>query len=60
MLQRERTSAIFDVSADLSWWTSCQGVGLTFRGEAMPLDSGEGAFDLDYTGRLNDWEWPPE
>jgi hypothetical protein len=58
MLHNERTGAIHDVLAVLSWWILARGVGLTFRGEPMPVElNGEGLHG-DYIGRLADWEWP--
>jgi len=58
LLHDERTSAIHDALAVLTWWILSRGVGLTFRGEPMPTElSGEG-LNGDYIGRLADWEWP--
>ena len=54
----ERTAAIHDVLALLTWWISTRGVRLTFQREPMPVElSGQGLHG-DYVGRLNDWEWP--
>ena len=58
MLHDERTGTIHDVLAVLTWWILTRGVGLTFRGEPMPVElSGQGLHG-DYTGRLSGWEWP--
>ena len=58
MLHDERTGAIHDVLAVLTWWILTRGVGLTFRGEAMPVElSGQGLHG-DYIGRLSGLEWP--
>ena len=57
MLHAERTSAIGDVLATLEWWIVARGVGLTYRGEPMPVQFAEG-MSADYVGRLDDWEWP--
>lgn len=58
ILHDERTAAIHDVLAVLTWWISTRGVGLTFRGEPMPVElSGQGLHG-DYVGRLTDWKWP--
>lgn len=57
MLHAERVGAIHDVLAVLSWWISAREVGLTFRGQPMPVGF-EGGLHLDYVGRLDDWEWP--
>lgn len=58
MLHYERTGAIHDVLAVLTWWTSCAGVGLTFQGEPMPVELSGMGMHGDYVGRLDDWEWP--
>lgn len=58
MLHIERTSAIHDVLAILSWWMEAGEVGLTFRRESMPVDLSGMGLHGDYVGRLNDWEWP--
>jgi hypothetical protein len=58
MLHEERTGAIHDVLAVLTWWILARGVGLTFRGEPMPVElSGQGLHG-DYIGRLANWVWP--
>ena len=58
MLHAERISAIHDVLAILSWWVEAGEVGLTFRGESMPVDLSGMGLHGDYVGRQNDWEWP--
>jgi hypothetical protein len=58
MLHDERTGAIHDVLAVLTWWILTRGVGLTFQGEPTPVElSGQGLHG-DYIGRLSGWEWP--
>jgi len=47
-----------DVLAVLTWWTNCQDVALTFRGEAMPVEQSGMGLHGDYIGRLDGWEWP--
>jgi len=60
MLHAERVAAIHDVLAVLTWWVLTRGVGLTFRGEPMPVElSGQGLHG-DYIGRLDDWQWPSD
>ena len=60
MLHDERTGAIHDVLADLTWWITTRRVGLTFKGEPMPLELSGMGLHGDYVGRLNGWEWPEE
>jgi len=58
LVHDERTGAIHDALALLTWWISTQHVALTFHGQTMPAElSGEG-LNGDYIGRLNGWEWP--
>jgi hypothetical protein len=58
LVHDERTGAIHDALALLTWWISSRRVALTFQGEPMPVElSGEG-LNGDYIGRLNGWEWP--
>jgi hypothetical protein len=58
MLRDERTGTIHDVLALLTWWLLARGVGLTFRGEPMPVElSGQGLHG-DYIARLDNWPWP--
>ena len=58
MLSEERDGTIHDVLATLTWWLTAGDVGLTFRGEPMPIElSGEG-LNGDYIGRRDGWEWP--
>lgn len=60
MLHEERVGAIADVLSRLTWWLCCRAVGLTFKGQPMPLElSGEGLHG-GYLGRSNGWEWPKE
>ncbi|MBZ5504070.1 MAG: hypothetical protein LAO78_01165 [Acidobacteriia bacterium] len=58
MLQTERIGAIHDVLAVFTWWILARKVGLTFRGEAMPVELSGMGLHGDYIGRLGDWEWP--
>jgi hypothetical protein len=60
MLHRERTAAIHDVLAVLSWWVEAREVGFTFRGQLMPVDLSGTGLDGDYVGRQDDWEWPKD
>lgn len=58
LLQQERTSAIHDVLAVLTWWISARSVGLTFEGSSMPIELSGMGLHGDYIGRLNNWQWP--
>jgi hypothetical protein len=58
MLQDERDGTIHDVLAALTWWMTARGVGLTFRGEAMPIELSGMGLHGDYVGRRDGWEWP--
>lgn len=58
LVQQERTSAIHDVLAVLTWWISARGVGLTFEGCSMPIELSGMGLHGDYIGRLNNWQWP--
>ena len=58
MVHDERTSAIHDVLADLTWWITTRRVGLTFNGQPMPVELSGMGLHGDYVGRLNGWEWP--
>jgi hypothetical protein len=60
MLHAERTAAIHDVLAVLSWWVEAGGLGFTFRGESMPVDLSGMGLHGDYVGRQHDWEWPDD
>jgi hypothetical protein len=60
MLREERSGAVHDVLALLTWWIQCWDVPLTYRGEPMPVGV-EGGMHNDYVGRLEgDWDWPNE
>jgi hypothetical protein len=60
MLHEERAGAIAGVLSRLTWWLCCRDVGLSFKGQPMPLElSGEGLHG-DYIGRCDGWEWPKE
>lgn len=58
MLRYERDGAIHDLLAALSWWIDCREVGLSFRGEPMPVDLSGMGLHGDYVGRRDGWEWP--
>jgi hypothetical protein len=60
MLQEERDGAIHDVLAMLTWWILCRGVGLTFKGEPMPVDLSGMGLHGDYIGRRDGWSWPKD
>lgn len=60
MLHAERTAAIHDVLAVLSWWVQARGLGFTFRGELIPVDLSGMGLHGDYVGRQHDWEWPSD
>jgi hypothetical protein len=58
MLPEERDGAIHDVLAVLTWWMTAREVGLTFRGEPMPIELSGMGLHGDYVGRREGWEWP--
>ena len=58
MLQEERDGAIHDLLAALSWWIDCRQVGLSFRGEPMPVDLSGTGLHGDFVGRRDGWGWP--
>ncbi len=58
MLHEERDGAIHDVLAALTWWITARQVGLTFRGEPMPVELSGMGLHGDYVGRRDGWEWP--
>jgi len=60
MLQEERDGAIHDVLAALTWWIIARDVGLTFRGEPMPVDLSGMGLHGDYVGRRDGWKWPTD
>ncbi|MBA4031874.1 MAG: hypothetical protein C0478_13425 [Planctomyces sp.] len=60
MIQEERDGAIHDVLAALTWWLTSQDVGLTFRGEAMPIEFSGMGLHGDYVGRRDGWDWPTD
>lgn len=60
MLQEERDAAIHDLLAALSWWIDCRDVGLTYRGEPMPVDLSGMGLHGDYIGRRDGWDWPSD
>jgi hypothetical protein len=60
MLHAERVAAIHDALAVLTWWILSGGVGLTFRGDRMPVELSGAGLHGDYIGRLDDWQWPKD
>jgi hypothetical protein len=60
MLHAERVAAIHDALAVLTWWVLAREVGLTFRGEPMPVELSGMGLHGDYIGRLDDWQWPKD
>ncbi len=58
MLTEERSSAMHDVLAAITWWIDCRGLGLTYDGKPMPVQLSGMGMHGDYAGRLDDWEWP--
>ena len=58
MLQEERDGAIHDVLAALTWWITARDVGLTFRGDPMPVELSGMGLHGDYVGRRDGSEWP--
>ena len=60
MPHAERVAAIHDALAVLTWWVLARGVGLTFRGEPMPVELSGAGLHGDYIGRLDDWQWPKD
>jgi uncharacterized protein DUF6547 len=57
MLSESRDGAIHDVLAALTWWMTTRDVGLTFRGEPMPIELSGMGLHGDYVGRRDGWEW---
>lgn len=60
MLLQERDDTIHDVLALLTWWIRIRDVGLSFRGEPMPVELSGMGLHGDYVGRREGWEWPEE
>lgn len=60
MLHTERTTAIYDVLAVLSWWIEVGNLGFIFRGESMPVDLSGMGLQGGYVGRQRDWQWPED
>jgi hypothetical protein len=60
MLASERRAAFHDALATLSWWVTCRQIGLTYRGEQVPVDVSGMGLHGDYIGRLGGWQWPGE
>jgi hypothetical protein len=58
LLQEERIGAFHDLLAQLTWHIDCNGFGITFQGQPMPVGI-EGGLHQDFIGRLDgDWQWP--
>jgi hypothetical protein len=57
MLDAERSGAIHDVLASLTWWLHTGRVRWSAGGVPMPAGR-EGGLHCDYIGRLDGWEWP--
>ena len=57
-LLAERSDAIHDVLAVLTWWIECRDVSLTFKGQPMPVDLSGMGLHGDFVGRRSDWDWP--
>ncbi len=58
VLMEERHSAIHDVLAVMSWWSSSR--GLSFMAEGKELETGLSGMGMhgDYVGRCDGWQWP--
>jgi hypothetical protein len=56
MLEEERTGAIHDVLAVLTWWMP--EVALTYKGREMPVELSGMGLHGDFVGRIQGWEWP--
>jgi hypothetical protein len=57
MLEAERSGAIHDVLANLTWWLDTGSVRWSSGEEPMPAGL-EGGLHCDFIGRLAGWEWP--
>lgn len=57
MLEAERSGAIHDVLANLTWWLDMGRVRWSAGGESMPAGL-EGGLHYDFIGRLEGWDWP--
>ena len=60
ILASERRAAFHDVLATLSWWVTCRQMGVTYRGEQVPVDVSGMGLHGDYIARLGGWQWPGE
>lgn len=58
MLREERTGAIHDLLAQLSWWMECKGLRFILRRTPMPVDVSGMGLHGDFIGRLDGWKWP--
>lgn len=57
MLEVERSGAIHDVLANLTWWLDIGRVRWSAGQQPMPAGL-EGGLHCDFIGRLEGWEWP--
>lgn len=58
MLLAERTAAIHDALAALTWWVECREVALTVGGVPLPVDESGMGLHGDFMGRCDNWAWP--
>lgn len=54
----ERTAAIHDALAALTWWMSAESVLLTVNGNVVPVDESGMGLHGDFMARLEHWPWP--
>jgi hypothetical protein len=57
LIRGERIKAYHDLLAQLTYHIDCDGFGMTFNGQPMPVGI-EGGLHQDFVGRLSDWEFP--
>ena len=60
MLTHERSGAIHDVLAVITWWIDCRDVAFTYGGEPMPVQLSGMGLHGDYVGRKDNWKWPDD
>jgi hypothetical protein len=61
MLNEERSTAIYDVLAVLSWWNICHELAFTYHGQDMPVSlTDNDGLHGDYLERLDGYEWPDD
>lgn len=58
ILTDQRCGGIGEVLSELTWWITCHGLALTYRGEPMPVELSGMGLHGDYIGRLDSWKWP--